>query len=80
MATNSSNSNNQDNDSKSLFKEFQWHHKEVEQASISGRNYADLAGMVRDISVGCSTILELIEFDYLQGTRGEKKILSAGDA
>lgn len=51
-----------------LFQEFKWHKRDLEKVTIPGRAYANLAGKVRDITSGCATIMELIEFDYLQST------------
>ena len=62
-----------------IFESFQWHRQEVDQIKVSGHMYSDLAGKVRDITSGCATILELIEFDYLRGTGGEKPLMSDGE-
>lgn len=80
MTTDNSTSNEQGNNSAPLFEHFQWHRKEMESVKVPGHLYADLAGKVRDIASGCATILELIEFDYLQGAAGERPMMSAGDA
>lgn len=77
MTTSNIRSIQQDEVVKPLFESFQWHHKEVEQVKVGGAMYADLAGKVRDIASGCATIMELIEFDYLQGTGdGQQPLMS----
>lgn len=71
------NSNHSDDDAEPLFKSFQWHRQEVNNAKISGQAFAILAGRVRDITSGCATILEMIEFDELQDDCGGRRIMSA---
>ena len=73
MATNDSTSN--DDLKTPIFKEFKWHRKDIEEAAIKGNTYAQLAGMVKDISSGCHTILEIIEYDSMQPAFGEKTLL-----
>ena len=58
MATGDSTSN--DDLKTPIFKEFKWHRKDIEEAGVKGNNYAQLAGMAKDISSGCHTILEII--------------------
>ena len=58
-----------------IFKEFKWHREDIEEAAIKGNTYAQLAGMVKDISSGCHTILEIIEYDSMQPAFGEKPLL-----
>ena len=58
-----------------VFKEFKWHREDIEEAAIKGRTYTQLAGMVKDISSGCHTILEIIEYDSMQPAFGEKTLL-----
>lgn len=60
-----------------IFEEFKWHSKEIESVEIEGRHYAKLAGMVKDVSNGCHTILEIIEFDSMQPAFNEKPLLNA---
>lgn len=72
-------SNTQDEDQAPLFKSFNWHRKEVEQVQLSGRAYADLAGKVRDITSGCATIMELIEFDNLQDAGSGQRLMNESE-
>ena len=58
-----------------VFKEFKWNREDIEEAAIKGRTYTQLAGMVKDISSGCHTILEIIEYDFMQPAFGEKTLL-----
>lgn len=76
MTTDNFISNMQDENAAPLFKSFDWHRKEIENIKLSGRAYADLAGKVRDITSGCATILELIEFDNLQDAGSGQRLMS----
>lgn len=82
MVNTNSTSIKQGDNNDPIFKPFTWHHEVANQATIDGKAYAELAGTVRDVSQGVQTILELIEFDYLRGTSGERPVMSdihAGD-
>ena len=68
------NSIEQYTETKALLQHFEWHHKAVDKASIPGGNFADLAGMVRDVTNGCASILEIIHDDQLRESLDEQPL------
>lgn len=63
-----------------IFEPFQWHRKETENAMLPGGAVMRFAGVVKDLSLGAMTILEILEHDELAETGGDQKMLNKCDA